>query len=134
MFSIWFNIAHINDVCVAFGTCASVVAEVFEVVLVKKVVMCRLYPCTTVASSSHCRHRRTQQLLLAMEDWSEDMNHGIHMSVGELIRLPDTIEVEQMYINENKRCEQMHQCVQQVCTKAQELVFQVEHSGKSRVS
>jgi len=78
--------------------------------------------------------RDASETLISMENWAEDMNYGIQICISDLMRMQDSSEVEKIYLHENLKSEQLLNRVQQICTKAQELLLQADHSDLSELS
>ena len=67
--------------------------------------------------------------MLSMECWADDMNYQPSMQINELICLPDCSELENVHRMESAKSDEMGSKIHQIGTKAQELIFSVEHSG-----
>ena len=67
--------------------------------------------------------------MLSMECWADGMNYQPTMQINELICLPDSTELENVHRMESAKSDEMCSNIHQIATKAQELIFSVEHSG-----
>jgi len=78
--------------------------------------------------------RDASETMLSMECWADGMNYQPTMQINELICLPDSTELENVHRMESAKSDEMCSNIHQIATKAQELIFSVEHSDLSQLT